>query len=230
MLTVMAIVPAVVLMIYIYRKDKVEREPLDLLLKIYVLGMISVVPVGAIGQILSQMLEGLFAPDSTIYIFIEMFFVVALVEEYWKRWAAMSAWEDSAFNYRFDAVVYCVFAAMGFALVENLLYVWEYGMSTAIARAFLSVPGHATDGVLMGCFLGEAKLREQRWDKKGHQLFMRLSLIIPMLAHGLYDFALSVKYEHAMVFFFILVIGTDIWAICYINHEGKKAKKVNEWR
>ena len=66
-------------------------------------------------------------------------------------------WRHPAFNYTFDAVVYAVTAALGFAVAENILYVMDGGVGVALLRAAVAVPGHAFDGVFMGYYYGIAK-------------------------------------------------------------------------
>lgn len=217
MLTIAAVFPAAYLMNYIYKQDKIEKEPASLLIRIFLFGMLSTVPVVIVGTVLEEIL-GIFAdPGSSLYGFLKMFFVVAMVEEYWKRWAAKKAWNHPAFNYRFDAVVYCVFAALGFAALENMLYVMDGGFSTALLRAVTAVPSHAIDGVIMGCFFGEAKLRERLGDRRGQKRYWRLSLLLPMMAHGIYDYCLISDWEFAGLFFIAFVIGIDLWAVRYIK-------------
>lgn len=223
MMTILALLPAVFLMVYIYKKDRVEKEPVSLLIKIFVLGMLTVVPIMIMELVLDEVLLCFVSGESALYVFLETFVVVALVEEYWKRWAVrVGAWKHEAFNYRFDAIVYCVFSALGFAAVENVLYVMDGDLMTAVLRALTAVPSHAVDGVIMGYFLGEAKLRERRDDKKGRKRFLRLALFVPAVEHGIYDYALSVESEFAFVFFLLFLVVVDIWAVVFIDRSAKK--------
>lgn len=223
---VLALLPAVYLIIYIYKHDKVEKEPVSLLLKLLFLGAFSIVPTVIVGTIL-ELLLGMFLPiDSVFYHLIYMFVVVALVEEYWKRWAAERAWNHPAFNYRFDAVVYCVSAALGFAALENLMYVAEGGLATALLRAVTAVPSHAIDGVIMGIFFGEAKICEMRGDLAGRKRYWRLSLLMPMLAHGYYDFCLTSGSMIMLVFFVIFVVVLDVWAVRYIKRASAEDEMI----
>ena len=128
MLHILALLPAVYLISFVYRHDKIEKEPVSLLMKLLFFGALSIIPTVIVGTILELLLDIFISADRKIYNVIYMFIVVALVEEYWKRWAAKRAWNHPAFNYRFDAIVYCVSAALGFAALENLLYVAEGGL------------------------------------------------------------------------------------------------------
>ena len=217
MLHILALLPAVYLILFVYRHDKIEKEPVSLLMKLLFFGALSIVPTVIFGTILELLLDIFISADRKIYNVIYMFIVVALVEEYWKRWAAKRAWDHPAFNYRFDAIVYCVSAALGFAALENLLYVAEGGLGTALLRAVTAVPSHAIDGVIMGIFFGEAKICEMRGDFRGKKYYWKLSLIIPMLAHGYYDYCLTSGSLLMLVSFLVFVIALDIWAIQYIK-------------
>ena len=117
--------------------------------------------------------------------FIKAFVVVALVEEFSKyiivRYYAQP---KKAFNEPFDGIVYAVMVSMGFAFTENILYVMEGGLSTALLRAFTAVPAHATFGILMGFFIGKAKFSNKKW------LYNLSGLLLAMIFHGAYDFFL----------------------------------------
>ena len=155
-----ALVPAVFLMVQVYRLDRIEKEPPGLLLKLVLFGALSGLAAGVVEGALTRALEVLLS-GSALRLVIENFLAVALVEEACKRWVVMKfAWNHPAFDYRFDAVVYCVFAALGFAALENILYVAQFGFAVAVSRALLSVPGHCFFAVYMGIYLGQAKMVE----------------------------------------------------------------------
>ena len=223
MLTAAALLPAIILMIYIYKKDKVEKEPKGLLLKIFFLGAFSVIPILIMEIVFEAVFLSFLEPTSGLYIFLEAFIGVAWVEEFWKRWAVkVGAWKHKAFNYRFDAIVYSVFAALGFAALENIMYVLESGLSTALLRAVTAVPSHAVDGIIMGYFLGEAKICELDGNKKGQKRYMKLSILMPTLSHGIYDYALFLNSEVMALFWLVFVVVIDIWAILFVRRASKK--------
>ena len=227
MLTVAALLPAVVLMVYVYRKDRVEKEPIGLLFRIFVFGMLSTIPTIIMELVLEKALGVFFAPESTLYLILEAFVVVALTEEFWKRWAVRAAaWKNKAFNYRFDAYVYCMFSALGFAALENILYVFQSGMETALLRAVTAVPSHAIDGMIMGSFLGEAKLWETRGNINRKKRYMRLALFMPALAHGIYDYSLMSGSTLMSLFFIVFVVCVDIFAIRHINKAARRDRRI----
>lgn len=209
-----ALVPAAFLMVQVYRLDRIEKEPAGLLLKLALFGALSGLAAGAIEGALTRVLDVTLG-GGMLRLMLENFLAVALVEEACKRWGVLKfAWRHPAFDYRFDAVVYCVFSALGFAALENILYVAEYGFAVAVSRALLSVPGHCFFAVYMGIYLGQAKMAERamQWyyielpDESPGQ-YLRASLLVPTLLHGFWDFSLSVGGGLMTVLFYLFVLA-----------------------
>ena len=209
-----ALVPAAFLMVQVYRLDRIEKEPAGLLLKLALFGALSGLAAGAIEGALTRVLDVTLG-GGMLRLMMENFLAVALVEEACKRWVVLKfAWRHPAFDYRFDAVVYCVFSALGFAALENILYVAEYGFAVAVSRALLSVPGHCFFAVYMGIYLGQAKMAERamQWyyielpDESPGQ-YLRASLLVPTLLHGFWDFSLSVGGGLMTVLFYLFVLA-----------------------
>lgn len=209
-----ALVPAAFLMVQVYRLDRIEKEPAGLLLKLALFGALSGLAAAAIEGALTRVLDVTLG-GGMLRLMLENFLAVALVEEACKRWVVLKfAWRHPAFDYRFDAVVYCVFSALGFAALENILYVAEYGFAVAVSRALLSVPGHCFFAVYMGIYLGQAKMAERamQWyyielpDESPGQ-YLRASLLVPTLLHGFWDFSLSVGGGLMTVLFYLFVLA-----------------------
>ena len=209
-----ALVPAAFLMVQVYRLDRIEKEPAELLLKLVLFGALSGLAAGAIEGALTRLLDVTLG-GSMLRLVLENFLAVALVEEACKRWVVLKfAWRHPAFDYRFDAVVYCVFSALGFAALENILYVAEYGFAVAVSRALLSVPGHCFFAVYMGIYLGQAKMAERAMQRYYIELpdetpgqYLRASLLVPTLLHGFWDFSLSVGGWLMTVLFYLFVLA-----------------------
>lgn len=166
-LSLVALIPAVLLCWYIYNKDRVEKEPVFLLLILFVTGAIVYLPVisaenymiglldrAFISQITYSLTgvasfasESSFAAHSAACAFLG----IALVEEAvkWLLLYFVTA-RNKNFDHLFDGVVYAVFLALGFAAMENMFYAVRDGWATFVLRSLTSVPGHMTFGVLMG--------------------------------------------------------------------------------
>ncbi|MCR5656770.1 MAG: PrsW family intramembrane metalloprotease [Butyrivibrio sp.] len=217
MLILLAVLPALVLLVAIFKADKREKEPVGLLVKLFIFGVLSTLVAGCIEAAASTALGIIIDPGSVAFIAIDNFLIVALAEEFGKYFVVKRVtWKHPAFNYTFDAVVYAVFASVGFAAFENIFYVLEGGVSTAIMRAILSVPGHAIDAVFMGYYFGLAKRHEVVGNYKGRRKYLRLALLVPVLMHGFYDFCLSVEDPVMIIVFFIYEFSISIIAIARV--------------
>lgn len=204
-LFIVAILPGIGLLLLVYFSDKIEREPVGLIFALLGMGVASIIPALIWEMIGSVLIEIVFPNASLFSAFIENFFLVAVAEESCKFICMfVITWKNRAFNYAFDGVVYAVATSLGFAIFENIMYVFSNvlnlgvlegffpGVSTGIARAFLAVPLHTSVAIFMGVFYGKAK--EATFQHKPGKcfLFIMLSLIVPMFIHGFYDFLLSV--------------------------------------
>ena len=179
-----SIAPALIIMFIIYKQDTI-KEPISMLLKAFFGGVLSIIITLAIALPLVE-LTG-FIPSGFLHSFYDAFFCAAIPEEFAKwiifYWLIKKAKD---FDQYYDGILYAIFISMGFALVENVLYVMNSGMSVAIARAILAVPGHMLFAVPMGYYLSLAKFKEGKDAAK----YVKLSLAVPILLHGIYDFIL----------------------------------------
>lgn len=192
LLTALAILPGLVIIAKVYSMDKIEKEPIGLLLKLLVLGAVVCYPVAIVESLLIGSVSSFLYPGTTLFNLVENFLCVALIEEGGKYLALkLGSWKNKAFDYRFDAIVYAVAAALGFAVLENCFYVWEGGIQVALMRAILSVPGHAMFGLFMGISYGIAKVCEKNGDMAGKRRALWRAVLVPTLIHGFYDFCLS---------------------------------------
>jgi len=177
----LALAPGACIMVYIYAKDKHEKEPIRLLIVSFIFGMISVI----ITLLISWPLDILIPIDENDLTeqAVHAFFLVALVEEFSKFiYVRGILYRDKNFNEPFDGIVYAVMVGMGFATLENIVYVSSGGIEVALMRMFTAVPAHATFAVLMGYYLGKAKFEHRR-------AYMAIyGLLAATLFHGLYDY------------------------------------------
>ncbi|MCR5295115.1 MAG: PrsW family intramembrane metalloprotease [Lachnospiraceae bacterium] len=203
------LIPPILLIIYMYRLDRIEKEPAGLIFKTFLFGALSAFAAMALETLGESILSALgIYEESLLYIFLSNFLVVAVSEELSKRTAMkLAVWNHPEFNFRFDAVIYSVTAALGFAALENILYMISFGTGIALARL---IPTHSICGLFMGAFLGVAKTAELDGNLARRSLYMKLSLLIPILIHGFYDFCLSTGSDtlslFVLVFIFILTI------------------------
>ena len=158
-----AVLPAFFLLRYIYRKDTIEKEPGYLLWQLLLGGVLAALASIVLETLGSAILNNTVDQRDPKYYIIMAFLVVAAVEEGTKLFfLKRRSWRDPNFNYMFDGLVYSVFVSLGFAAFENIKYVFSYGLSVAVPRALLAIPGHMGFAVFMGIFYGRAKLAESR--------------------------------------------------------------------
>ncbi|GAP73153.1 hypothetical protein SAMD00024442_63_7 [Candidatus Symbiothrix dinenymphae] len=179
-LLILSLLPTALILLYIYQKDKYEQEPLGLLLEAFGLGALSAICVIIFSSIIPiEPNTGNHFVDS----FITAFFAAAIPEELYKfLFLYWLIWENQNFSERFDGIIYAVFVSLGFATLENILYVFGYGFEIGIARAITAVPAHALFGVAMGYYFSYAKFLPDK------NKYMALSVCIPIILHGIYDF------------------------------------------
>ncbi len=152
-LVALAIAPGIAICLYIFYKDIYNKEPKLNLIVSFILGSATIIPAAYIEELLAP---GMY--ESTSKLFAYSYFVIALIEELGKFVVLRYyAFPKKSFDEPLDGIVYAVMIGMGFATVENIGYVMQYGISVAFLRMFLSVPAHATFAVLMGYHVGKAK-------------------------------------------------------------------------
>ena len=179
-----AVLPAIVLMIYVYKKDKVEKEPIGLIVRLFVLGMVAGPLAGFVETLFFSLFDATIPPGA-LQLVLKFFIGVAAVEEGFKYLFLNTVRKNPHFNYVFDGIVYAVAVALGFAALENVLYVFEGGFEVAVMRAIFSVPGHCADGVVMGCFFGLARQHELHGRKSTATAFYVLAFVLPAIEHGI---------------------------------------------
>ncbi len=219
-LLILAIAPGFFILWYIDYKDKYEKEPRSLILKTFLLGAVIMFPAG----LLELGIEGLFGismEGSIAGAFIGSFFIIGPIEEIAKFLSVrMKAFKSPDFNSVMDGIVYGVSGAIGFATIENIFYVLGSGYGVGFLRAFLSVPGHAMEGAIIGYYLGMKKMNPD--SKKKYAL---TGLVVAILFHGAYDFVIFTQ-----TIIGVLVIPIIIWLYIIFNRRMYLALKNSPFR
>jgi RsiW-degrading membrane proteinase PrsW (M82 family) len=219
-----AILPVIILMIFIYRQDKYQKEPIKSLAKAFIGGMLAI-PLDIIIVTGIQQLAGESALTQTV--FFSAFLEAGIPEELSKFLIFMIfIWRDKNFDEYFDGIIYATFIGLGFACVENIEYVFSYGFQTGVVRALLSVPGHFLFGVVMGYFLSMAKFHPEK-----RSTYLWSGLLLAMLAHGLFDWLLMVASVMPLVggIIYLVFLWGDIklWklGLNYIRKQQENSRK-----
>jgi RsiW-degrading membrane proteinase PrsW (M82 family) len=129
------------------------------------------------------------------------------------------------FDEHMDGIVYAVCVGMGFATVENILYVTGSGpqflkvLSVGLSRAFLSIPGHFAFAVIMGYFYSLASFK----GKQTHRKYMLMAWGFPVLAHALYDFLLFVMDAYPNSMWHMLLMMLFFGSFFYMQQLGTRS-------
>lgn len=226
-----SLLPIVLILVIIYNLDR-SKEPLILLLVFFVLGILSCFVVVEVSRLLAIVLP-LMKKASSDLTFIEeiiyAFIGVALIEELCK-WIVTYGigYNNKEFDEIYDIIVYSVFMALGFAFFENILYIFNIGeLKVAIFRAILAVPAHASYAIFMGYYLSMAKQEKIKGNKKNEFKYTILSILVPTILHGVYDYCLISNVTILIEIFVIFIIGLDILSIRKVKEMLLKNKSIN---
>ena len=218
-LLIYSILPVYLIGLYIYNKDK-NKEPTNLLIKLLLGGIISASITVIITLLLSLFID-IFNADFTeltgINLFIYAFICVALIEEI-SKWIMLYkiSYNNREYDETYDMLLYGGFIGLGFACIENIIYVLSGGLSTAILRSFTAVPMHATLGIFMGYYLDKSKKESSK---------KIISILIPILIHGTYDYCIM-QGSYFIISIIILIISL-IYSIKLIKDISNKSIKTN---
>ncbi len=201
-LLLLAIAPAVFWLWYFYQKDRYEPEPLSWILMVYFFGIAVTIP--------AALTEGIFA------LFLSDFFITVLiapvVEEAGKYLVVRrTVYESVEFDEPVDGIVYAAAAGLGFATLENIIYVFsaletsfEFAIQTGLVRALISVPGHVLFSAMWGYALGRARFLPA--SRRSAIIFS--GLILAMAAHALFNLLLYTTIGFALL---VLILVPFLW-------------------
>lgn len=229
-LILLAMLPAFVIGFIIYKKDVIEKEPFLLLLKLFLFGVLST-GVALFLEIYMQKIFAFSQETNFLSILFRSFIIIALCEELIKwLFTYVITWRGKNFNYTYDAIVYSVFIALGFATMENIMVILFNNVSllTSLLRGLITVPAHAFFAILSGYYLGLTKSYFARgWNRKAKKNIC-LSIILPILMHGLFDFLLFTDNTVSIVLVTIFIIYLYFSSYVKVSEASRKSKKITE--
>ena len=217
-----ALAPPVALLLLVYHMDRLEKEPPRLLFALFLRGAAAMVPILVLEVLADQFID-FFSWNYYAYLFLAYFVVPGFIEEGVKyRVLLRRIWKEPNFNCYFDAVVYAVFVSLGFAAVENVMYVLTSGFETAVARAVFAIPGHMMFGVVMGVGIAQAKWSQRSAQPQAAKQLRRRAFLAAAVLHGLYDFLL-VGFG---AFFYLYFIFLLVWALRLLRRSAKEDRPI----
>lgn len=224
-LFVIAIAPGLALALTIYLTDRYDREPAGLLVKVFALGALSVIPTAFVEKLLLSLniFGGVLSAAYTAFI------VAGFTEEFFKRSVVLrTAYYHRAFDEKLDGIVYAVFSALGFATIENVMYVvfrFAANPYVGLYRGILSVPAHMLFGVTMGYYLSLSKFSQNPYIQRR---YLKKALYVPVVFHGIFDFILMAGIPMLMGLFLPFVIYLWIINLRRLNEYTRESKQFYE--
>lgn len=213
-----AILPAILMLVYIYCKDRLQHEPLNWMLKGVGYGVLSAFLAIFLASAITILGLTFAQPSNAFQSVWNAFFSAAIPEEAAKLlmlWLLLR--KNPYFDERFDGIVYACCIGMGFAGFENILYLFdnlEQWQSVAFSRAIFAVPGHFLFAVSMGYYYSMAYFRDMN-DWSRWRIYW-----IPVLLHGIYDGLLFVAdLGHAQGLLLMM-----FYVFCFLMYKGGKRK------
>jgi len=227
LMLVLAVAPAAFLLYQVYKNDPVEKEPTGLLVKLLIFGVVSVIPAIILEIVAENAFFSSWHGSAITYLAAENYLGVALVEEVCKFvFLFIFTWKNKAFDYLFDGIVYAVFVSLGFAIAENIMYVFQYGLLTGLLRAVTAIPGHCVFAVFMGYFYGQAKYTGAHGSSSGQFGNLLAALALAVVLHGTYDFLASVESWLFVLLFYVFLIAIVFAAYKLVKRESKLARRI----
>lgn len=221
-LLLLSLAPGLALFLFFYFRDRYRKEPAGALATTFVLGALVVVPAMAVSFGLQRLTGWSPHTPNLLHAFAGAMLVVGLVEESWKFLVVkLYSWNRPEFDEPYDGIMYSITAALGFATLENILYVLSGGFGVGVMRAFLAVPAHAFDGVVMGYFLGEAKFAGTA---RRANFLSAAALALAVLAHGVYDFIVFTIARRPLMLINLLVFAVLSWVLFFEATRRQAAK------
>lgn len=176
-LLTVAIAPALALFSYLYLRKQIAKEPSKTLFHAFIYGAIMTFPILFIQHVFEE--EHVFNNE-----FFRNVVFTSSLEEFFK-WMILFilVYKTIEFEDAYDGILYGASVSLGFATVENILYLLSFGLDTAFIRALLPVSSHALFGVVMGYYFGKAKFsltsEKMKW--------IAIACFAPFLLHVLYN-------------------------------------------
>ena len=204
----LAILPVSCFMIWIYYKDKYDKEPILTLVKYFLVGiLVSILCIFI--ELYFNYLNIFNGLASYIYV---AFFVTAFTEEGVKSIILIPMLlREKHFNEKLDGIIYSIFLSLGFATIENIIYLMkeksELTLSLSITRGLISIPTHIMFAITMGYYISKYKFNKENNKNK----YLYFAIITPVLLHGVFDFILMIGYRWAIIVFIVYVIF--LWKI-----------------
>ncbi len=208
---VASLIPVLIILAVIYNMSEVKKQPLWILGLLFVGGILSWVLVRYVSKSLgSDIYKSQIEISENLGnrgFFLVSFGIIAVIEEISKYIVIIiMCFKNKYFKNAYDAIMYAVCISLGFAFVENIMYINNFGVSVAVSRAIFSIPAHASFGIIMGYYLGISKLCKDNNDSSYSAFTRYCAFFIPFIFHGFYDYLLNFNTESIYIIFLVYVV------------------------
>lgn len=212
-LLILAIIPSIIISFIVYFSDKKEKEPIGKLILAFMLGVASII-LTLVVSVLFKITDIEVADLNMFDTFIYSFILIAAIEEI-SKWLCgyILLRKNSDFNYMYDGIVYYSFVALGFATIENILYAFESDLSVVLTRAVTTVPAHVFFGISCGYFFALAIREKNKRNNRKKIKNLVLSIIVPILLHGFYDFCLLTGSYLLLMVYLVFIVSLYVISI-----------------
>ena len=209
-LLIISIAPSIAFLMWIYFKDKYEKEPIKFLAKLFFIGVLISIPAIVIEDILLK----INIKNEYISLAYIAFIVAASTEEILKA-IVLITYTLKSRNYteKLDGIVYSIFITLGFATVENIIYIFYENylnlFEIGLSRALISIPAHIMFAINMGYYLSMYKFNSQ--SKYKNRIYLLKTIVIPIILHGFFDFILMLNSKWSTILFILYLVY--LWKI-----------------
>lgn len=215
LLVILAVLPTFIIGYYVYKNDK-HKEPFRILISLFLFGIVSAIGVIGLSAVLESFIPVLSKDTSIMNIpelFLKVFIEIAFIEELCKWFIVyFLGYRNLEFDETYDIIIYSIFVALGFATIENMIYILKTNtVQIAVQRALFSVPAHTAYAIFMSYYLCKAKINRLKGNNKEKKDIL-LSILVPTIAHGIFDFCLFANNEFYLTMFFAFTIVLFIMA------------------
>ena len=223
LMIIAAVLPAILLLLYVYSMDKIEPEPLPLVFTLLMLGVLAAVISVFLEEIGDGIIRHLASDQTPLVITVLTFLMVGAIEEGSKYLMLfLKTWKNRHFNYKFNGIVYAVSVSLGFAIFENISYIFRYGIMIAGSRAVLAVPAHVGFSVVMGIMYSYCKFYRNRGRTQTGRMIGWLGWLLPIGLHGLYDTLATLRDTVPTILYIVFVVAMYVIMFFLIKKKKKK--------
>ena len=206
LLLLASIGPGLLWLLYFYKQDRYEPEPVKLVLKIFAAGLILVIPAGLLEQIWRGQILSAVQTGNWPAFLVMAFLVIALIEEGLKSgflWWLIG--KNHELDEPVDGIIYGITLGLGFASLENFLWASAFGFGVAVLRAIITTLAHASFTGWVGYYIGKYKLEAGPEGYSRNYYLLVAGFIIAYLSHGAYDFLLFLRSPLASIVAIFLI-------------------------